>query len=273
MKEKIKEFVEATLIIGARRGSDGNLTHDSAKILINQHTENLTNRFLKLVLEEVHELLPNEEEIKLNANHDCSINVCPNCGSREKCDMKCIGDCLPTDDIFCAFVDGSNSVVSHIENKMIEFTAHDTLMPEYDSSDLNKFCDIITTTFNKVVPEHLRTIDLTNYKFMNLVKFIGRDYVSTSMLKKMTNEIEIAKTIKEVKSIYDFWNTYVAEVKDDSEDIEVCAFCNKPIPEKSVIEEQINCCSKCWKKSQTITPCLHLEWIKKNISEFSNNKS
>ncbi len=49
-KEKIRELVEATLVIGARRGSGvGELDYDSAKELINQHIDNLTERFSQLL--------------------------------------------------------------------------------------------------------------------------------------------------------------------------------------------------------------------------------
>jgi hypothetical protein len=49
MRDKIKELVEATLIIGARRADDS-LIHYTAKEATKQHIESLTDRYEKYII-------------------------------------------------------------------------------------------------------------------------------------------------------------------------------------------------------------------------------
>jgi len=50
IETEVRELVEATLIIGARRANDS-LKHETAKPLIEQHVESLLSRFMQLVSE------------------------------------------------------------------------------------------------------------------------------------------------------------------------------------------------------------------------------
>ena len=62
LKEKIQELVQATLIMGCRRG-DGRLNFDRAKARIKSSVNGLTNRFFKLLSARASAWIPVSEKL------------------------------------------------------------------------------------------------------------------------------------------------------------------------------------------------------------------
>jgi len=172
MREKIREFVEATLIIGAKRGNPLNLTHVSAKELIEQHVETMTDRFLELISKEVHNSLPTYEKLV-----ESSQNV-TDFWTRNGQDMTAWKH---------GFVVGASLLVKDIEDKLVNTTVCVDLTPDivFDEGFITRIKEQMKLWYkldltDELVMEFLQNNPITSFDTVNREDFI--DFIA----KKVT---------------------------------------------------------------------------------------